>query len=147
MAHKECETDASAAIFTLSVAIVVLLICLWIHRTPRLPTVSSPDLRPEPTSHFFVFGDSYSKTQFNSRGALPSEANPIGNPPLRDIGKVTTSGGPNWATILTTRYVYSQILGPACPPLSLRVDCMDHLLRFHPCRGQTRHAIDINQTQ
>ncbi|KAI9695275.1 MAG: hypothetical protein M1820_008737 [Bogoriella megaspora] len=49
----------------------------------------------------FVFGDSYSTTEFNIAGKQPSHANPLGNPAYPGG---TSSNGPNWVDFLTTTY-------------------------------------------
>ncbi|KAF2796946.1 carbohydrate esterase family 16 protein [Melanomma pulvis-pyrius CBS 109.77] len=51
--------------------------------------------------HLFVFGDSYTQTGFDVKGAQPSPANPMGNPPYPGW---TSSNGPNWVDFLTYNY-------------------------------------------
>ncbi|KAH7379728.1 hypothetical protein BKA64DRAFT_234575 [Cadophora sp. MPI-SDFR-AT-0126] len=51
-----------------------------------------------PYKYFFTFGDSYSQTGFDIKGAKPSTSNPIGNPTFPGY---TTSGGNNWLTYLS----------------------------------------------
>ncbi|KAG4435766.1 hypothetical protein IFR05_008740 [Cadophora sp. M221] len=48
--------------------------------------------------YLFTFGDSYSQTGFDIKGAKPSVSNPIGNPTFPGY---TTSGGNNWLTYLS----------------------------------------------
>lgn len=51
--------------------------------------------------NLFVFGDSYTQTGFDVKGAQPNEANPLGNPTYPGW---TSSNGPNWVGFLTTTY-------------------------------------------
>lgn len=46
-------------------------------------------------------GDSYTQTDFNATGPLPSVANPIGNPPFPGG---TATPGPNWVGYVTETY-------------------------------------------
>lgn len=53
-------------------------------------------------SHFlFLFGDSYTRVEFNNKKAAPSAANPIGNPAFPGD---TTTGGLNWPVMLGSKY-------------------------------------------
>lgn len=52
-------------------------------------------------------GDSYSQTDFQINGTLPSAANPLGNPAFPGY---TTSGGANWIGLLVTEYNKSLLL-------------------------------------
>ncbi|KAL9085800.1 MAG: hypothetical protein Q9165_007432 [Trypethelium subeluteriae] len=54
----------------------------------------------------FVFGDSYSSTEFDLKGAQPNPANPLGNPPYPGS---TSSNGPNWVDFMTTTWNESYI--------------------------------------
>ncbi|CAK7211579.1 hypothetical protein SBRCBS47491_001172 [Sporothrix bragantina] len=53
------------------------------------------------TKYLFVFGDSYSSTGFNIKGAAPSAANPLGNPALPGN---TMAGGMTWVGHLATEH-------------------------------------------
>lgn len=57
--------------------------------------------------HLFVFGDSYTQTGFDVKGAQPSLSNPLGNPTYPGW---TSSNGPNWVGFLTTTYNASKLL-------------------------------------
>jgi hypothetical protein len=57
--------------------------------------------------HLFVFGDSYTQTGFDVKGAQPSLSNPFGNPPYPGW---TSSNGPNWVGFLTSTYNASKLL-------------------------------------
>ncbi|KAF9070838.1 hypothetical protein BDP27DRAFT_1446714 [Rhodocollybia butyracea] len=50
---------------------------------------------------WFSFGDSYTQTGFLDNEALPSVANPFGNPPFPGF---TATGGPNWIDFDTTTH-------------------------------------------
>jgi phospholipase/lecithinase/hemolysin len=54
----------------------------------------------------FIFGDSYTQTGFDPKGAQPNPSNPLGNPPYPGY---TSSNGPNWVDFLTTTYNQSAI--------------------------------------
>ncbi|KAL1744888.1 SGNH hydrolase-type esterase domain-containing protein [Schizophyllum fasciatum] len=58
-------------------------------------------------TYWFSFGDSYTQTWFDPAGALPSAANPIGNPPFPGW---TAAGGENWLTYLTAHLNTSLVL-------------------------------------
>lgn len=70
---------------------------------------ASPPWRPSPghrsgwssITHIISFGDSYTQTGFDSNGAQPSRANPLGNPAYPGY---TSSNGPNWIDFLTTNW-------------------------------------------
>lgn len=51
-------------------------------------------------------GDSYTQTWFNYTDALPSDENPIGNPPYPGW---TATGGEHWVDYLTTKYNSSKV--------------------------------------
>jgi len=55
----------------------------------------------------FVFGDSYTTTQFNYTLTQPTPTNPLGNPTYPGY---TASNGPNWVDVLTTKYNSSLLL-------------------------------------
>ncbi|KAL2855952.1 hypothetical protein BJY01DRAFT_231388 [Aspergillus pseudoustus] len=55
----------------------------------------------------FVFGDSWSRTGFDTSSTQPSASNPLGNP---DYPGRTSANGPNWVTYLTTTYNESLLL-------------------------------------
>ncbi|KAF9471786.1 hypothetical protein BDN70DRAFT_938685 [Pholiota conissans] len=57
-------------------------------------------------NYWFSFGDSYSQTGFNIAGALPNNANPIGNPAFPGY---SATGGANWVGYLTATYNKSLI--------------------------------------
>lgn len=86
---------------------------LWVLFSSILPfsdkLATLPPLTRSATdlSYFFVFGDSYSTTDFNFFLAQPSVKNPLGNP---QIGHGTSSGGLNWVGYLTTQMNSSLIL-------------------------------------
>jgi len=58
-------------------------------------------------NYWFSFGDSYTQTQFNVNGTLPSIGNPLGNPPYPGY---TAVGGVNWIDQATTVANHSLIL-------------------------------------
>ncbi|KAL9072669.1 MAG: hypothetical protein Q9157_005003 [Trypethelium eluteriae] len=71
--------------------------------------INSPRPRWSGWSHIetvFVFGDSYSSTEFDLKGAQPNPANPLGNPPYPGS---TSSNGPNWVDFITTTWNESYI--------------------------------------
>ncbi|KAK4228717.1 GDSL lipase/esterase [Podospora fimiseda] len=76
----------------------------------------SPALGQTGTKHLFIFGDSYTASGFSSTGALPSPANPIGNPAPPGSG---FSGGASWPVQLvtdlntSTTYLYNFAVGGA----------------------------------
>ncbi|KAH8706347.1 hypothetical protein BGZ61DRAFT_219602 [Ilyonectria robusta] len=51
-------------------------------------------------------GDSYTRTLWKINGPVPSEQNPIGNPPLPGG---TSSGGKNWVGLLVTKFNVSSV--------------------------------------
>ena len=54
----------------------------------------------------FNSGDSYTRTLWKINGPVPSEQNPIGNPPLPGG---TSSGGKNWVGLLVTKFNVSSV--------------------------------------
>ncbi|KAF4569516.1 hypothetical protein EYR36_009309 [Pleurotus pulmonarius] len=78
---------------------------------PSSTTVSTPSSTPVPppagVNYWFSFGDSYTQTGFDPSGAIPSLANPIGNPPFPGW---TATGGANWVGFGTTTFNKSKIL-------------------------------------
>ncbi|PSR82788.1 hypothetical protein BD289DRAFT_483651 [Coniella lustricola] len=59
------------------------------------------------TRYLFVFGDSYSTTEFYIQGGYPSASDPIGLPTLPGD---TTSGGLNWVGLVTSQLNTSLVL-------------------------------------
>lgn len=59
------------------------------------------------TRYLFVFGDSYSTTEFYIQGGYPSASDPIGLPALPGD---TTSGGINWVGLVTSELNTSLVL-------------------------------------
>jgi len=57
--------------------------------------------------HAFIFGDSYTTTNFTTWGEQPTLDNPLGNPPYPGW---TASNGPNWVDFLTVKYNESKFL-------------------------------------
>ncbi|KAL6400837.1 fungal cellulose binding domain-containing protein [Ilyonectria robusta] len=57
-------------------------------------------------TYLFTFGDSYTRTLWKINGPVPSEQNPIGNPPLPGG---TSSGGKNWVGLLVTKFNVSSV--------------------------------------
>lgn len=51
-------------------------------------------------------GDSYTKTMWKINGPVPSEQNPIGNPPLPGG---TSAGGKNWVGLMVTKFNVSSV--------------------------------------
>ncbi|KZV98259.1 hypothetical protein EXIGLDRAFT_713182 [Exidia glandulosa HHB12029] len=65
--------------------------------TATTTSASSTPSTPAGTSaikQWFVFGDSYTQTGFNSTGTQPNAANPLGNPPFP--GYTACGSVPNW---------------------------------------------------
>ncbi|PPQ92975.1 hypothetical protein CVT25_000176 [Psilocybe cyanescens] len=60
-----------------------------------------PSVSAHGANFWFSFGDSYTQTDFNATGPLPSVANPIGNPPFPGG---TATPGPNWVGYVTETY-------------------------------------------
>lgn len=88
-------------------AFVAALLCVQsaaashiVRRTPTWPGFDK-------ITHWFVFGDSYSATNFDFNGVQPSADNPLGNPAYPGT---TTSNGPNYVDYLTTTYNKSLLL-------------------------------------
>ncbi|KAF7431070.1 hypothetical protein PC9H_006788 [Pleurotus ostreatus] len=77
---------------------------------PSSTTVATPSSTPIPppagVNYWFSFGDSYTQTGFDPSGAIPSLANPIGNPPFPGF---TATGGANWVGFGTTTFNKSKI--------------------------------------
>ncbi|KAG9224196.1 hypothetical protein CCMSSC00406_0004695 [Pleurotus cornucopiae] len=77
---------------------------------PSSTTASTPSSTPVPppagVNYWFSFGDSYTQTGFDPSGAIPSLANPIGNPPFPGF---TATGGANWVGFGTTTFNKSKI--------------------------------------
>lgn len=69
-----------------------------------LPSLSAADTSSDDTKYMVVFGDSYSSTGFWITSGYPSSSNPMGN------GGSTTSGGLNWAGVVTEQLNSSLLL-------------------------------------
>ena len=78
---------------------------------------NSLKIRPATKSHshwpgwkqietLFIFGDSYSSTEFNLGRGQPNPSNPLGNPPYPGT---TSSNGPNWVDLITTTWNESYV--------------------------------------
>lgn len=61
----------------------------------------------EGIKHAFIFGDSYTATQFSNTLTQPSIGNPLGNPTYPGF---TSANGPNWVDFLTVQYNASLVL-------------------------------------
>ncbi|KAI0785774.1 hypothetical protein C8Q75DRAFT_722141 [Abortiporus biennis] len=79
---------------------------------PSTTSASSTAPTSTPTNavnanYWFSFGDSYTQTDFDINGVLPSVGNPLGNPPYPGY---TAVGGVNWVDVLTTQFNKSLVL-------------------------------------
>jgi len=76
--------------------------------TPVSSTSSASGTAPtQAVNYWFSFGDSYTQTQFDYTGTLPSVGNPLGNPPYPGY---TAVGGTNWIDVDTVMFNRSLIL-------------------------------------
>ncbi|KAI9813585.1 MAG: hypothetical protein M1827_003654 [Pycnora praestabilis] len=95
-------------------AAIILLLVAALFLAQQVTTVSTPTIEARSSywsgfksvRFMFVFGDSYSTTDFNLTGSLPGPSNPLGNPGYPGW---TASNGPNWVDFLTTTYNQSFI--------------------------------------
>lgn len=70
--------------------------------TSATSTATSPGGPAGAIKHWFVFGDSYTQTQFNYTSTQPSAGNPFGNPPYP--GFTACGSVPNWIDLAIVKY-------------------------------------------